>query len=46
MHNGEKTPMGKLPWEYRFRIIYNSDDTNDTNARIISRAFHGRGNID
>ena len=33
MHNGEKTPMGKLPWEYCFRIIYNSDDTNDTNRK-------------
>ncbi len=46
MYKEEKTPMGKLPWEYRFRIVYNSEDTNDANAMIISRAFHGSGNID
>ena len=46
MYEGVKTPMGKLPWEYRFRIVYINDQTNDINASIISRAFHGRGNID
>ena len=46
MYKGEMTPMGRLPWKYRFRIVYTSTSTGGANAMIISRAFHGRGNID
>lgn len=40
------TPMGKLPWNYRFRIIYNDVTIKNINAKIVSQAFHGQGNID
>lgn len=46
VYKQEKTPMGKLPWNYRFRIIYTGGAIKGINAKIISRAFHGRGNID
>jgi len=39
------TPMGKLPWEYRFRLIFDSPPES-VNGDIISQAFHGRGQID
>jgi len=45
-YKGRKTPMGKLPWDYRFRIVYNEENIKGIRAKIISRAFHGRGNID
>jgi uncharacterized membrane-anchored protein len=45
-YKGEKTPMGKLPWNYRFRITHNRAEIAAINARIISRAFHGRGQVD
>jgi len=45
-YKGKSTPLGKLPWNYRFRIKYNEVNANDINAQIVSRAFHGRGNID
>lgn len=41
------TPLGKLPWGYRFRIIYDEiDETGITGVEIVSRAFHGRGQVD
>lgn len=45
-YKNEQRPMGQLPWNYRFRIIYQGDELKGVNADIISRAFHGRGNID
>ena len=40
-------PLGRLPWSCRLRIIYNENpETRPTQAQIISRAFHARGNID
>ncbi len=45
-HKGEKTAMGKLPWNYRFRIIHNRAEITTINAKIVSRAFHGRGRVD
>ncbi len=41
------TPLGKLPWSYRFRIIYDEvDETEMIGSEIVSRAFHGRGQVD
>ena len=41
------TPLGKLPWNYRFRIIYDEVDEADyAGIELISRAFHGRGQVD
>ncbi len=40
------TPLGKLPWEYRFRIVYWDKAVEGVSGSIISRAFHGRGNVD
>lgn len=45
-HESKKMPMGKLPWNYRFRIIHNNEEIASINAKIVSRAFHGRGQID
>lgn len=40
-------PLGKLPWKYRFRIIYDEvDETDSVGVELISRAFHGRGQVD
>lgn len=45
-YKDEKTPMGRLPWGYRYRIVYQEETAKGINANIISSAFHGRGNID
>jgi len=47
-HKKVLTPIGKLPWNYRFRFIYDetSEIRNDSAIEIVSRAFHGRGRID
>ena len=44
--NGQPTAPGKLPWDYRYRIIYQGEETDGINASIISSSFHGSGNID
>jgi uncharacterized membrane-anchored protein len=45
IYKDELTPMGKLPWDYRFRLIYD-DSVEHINGDIVSQAFHGRGQID
>jgi uncharacterized membrane-anchored protein len=45
-YKNAETPMGKLPWNYRFRIVYDDRMPGDINALIVSSAFHGRGTID
>jgi uncharacterized membrane-anchored protein len=40
------TPPGKLPWQYRYRIQYQGKHIDGLNAAILSRAFHGQGNLD
>lgn len=46
MHDNAPTPPGKLPWDYRYRIQYQGETIPEVNAMIISRAFHGGGDID
>jgi len=46
IHNDKPTPMGKLPWGYRFRIRYEGEPIPGVRGEILSRAFTGRGNID
>ncbi|MCW8829145.1 MAG: GDYXXLXY domain-containing protein [Gammaproteobacteria bacterium] len=44
---GDKpTPMGRLSWNYRYRIVYRGEPLPGVKGAILSRAFHGRGNID
>mgnify|MGYP002639839735 CR=1 FL=1 len=42
----QPTPIGRLPFEYRYRISYEGDIIEGINVKIESSAFHGRGNID
>ncbi len=44
--NNKPTPMGRLPWGYRYRIRYQGDTIPGVRGEIVSRAFIGRGNID
>ena len=44
-HQDKLTPMGKLPWAYRFRLLYD-EPLEYINGDIVSQAFHGRGQID
>ena len=46
LYNDTPTPPGKLPWSYRYRIQYQGEAIPGVNATILSRAFHGRGEID
>ncbi len=46
LYNNKPTPPGKLPWNYRYRIKYQGETIPGVNAMMLSRAFHGRGNID
>lgn len=43
--NDKELPLGKLPWNNRLRIHY-IENVDALDTTIISRAFHGRGNID
>ncbi|MBT3205708.1 MAG: GDYXXLXY domain-containing protein [Gammaproteobacteria bacterium] len=45
-YKNNPTALSKLPWEYRYRIIYKGKSIEGINANIVSNAFHGRGNID
>lgn len=45
-YNNKPTPPGKLPWSYRYRILYQGETIPGANATILSRAFHGGGNVD
>ena len=54
--NGEPTPIGKLEWGQRFRLVYRSpepqeilqlpEQTHIWQGELPSPAFHGRGRID
>jgi uncharacterized membrane-anchored protein len=46
MLNDKPTPMGRLPWGYRYRIRYQGEAIPGVRGEIVSRAFIGRGNID
>lgn len=46
LHKGKPTPMGRLPWGYRFRIRYAGEPIPGVRGAIVSRAFSGRGNLD
>ncbi len=46
LYNDTPTPPGKLPWSYRYRIQYQGEAIPGVNAMILSRAFHGRGELD
>lgn len=45
-HNNKQTSMGRLPWNYRYRIVYQGETLTGVKGLIQSRAFHGRGNVD
>lgn len=45
-YNDKVTPMGRLPWQYRYRIRYRGERVEGLNGDIVSSAFHGRGNVD
>lgn len=45
-YQGKPTPIGKLPWGYRYRIQYQGEIIPGVRGEILSRAFTGRGNID
>ncbi|MFP4611600.1 MAG: GDYXXLXY domain-containing protein [Thiohalophilus sp.] len=44
--NDKPTPPGRLPWSYRYRIAYEGESIVGVKGVILSRAFHGQGNID
>ena len=54
--NGEPTPIGKLEWGQRFRLVYRSAEPQEIRqlpgqrhtwqGELPSPAFHGRGRID
>lgn len=46
MFGGKPTPMGRLSWNYRYRIVYTGEPLPGVKGAILSRAFHGRGNVD
>jgi hypothetical protein len=46
LYNDKPTPMGKLPWGYRFRIRYQGGSIPGVRGEILSRAFTGRGRVD
>lgn len=46
VYRDKPTPMGKLPWGYRYRIRYQGETIPGVRGVILSRAFSGRGNID
>ena len=45
-YNNKSTPLGRLPWNYRYRIVYQEGPVAGVKGLILSRAFHGRGNVD
>jgi uncharacterized membrane-anchored protein len=45
-YQDKPTPPGKLPWRYRYRIRYQGEAIPGIKAELISRSFHGSGNID
>lgn len=45
-YNNKLTPPGRLPWRYQYRIVYQEAPIPGVKGLIVSRAFHGRGNID
>jgi hypothetical protein len=46
LYQGKPTPMGKLPWGYRYRIEYGGNPVPGVRGEILSRSFTGRGNVD
>jgi uncharacterized membrane-anchored protein len=44
--NDKLTPPGKLPLSYRYRIAYQGETIGGVKGLILSRSFHGQGNID
>lgn len=46
LRDGKPTPMGELPWNYRYRILYHGEPLPGVKGSIVSQAFHGRGNVD
>jgi hypothetical protein len=43
---GKEVPLGKLPSNYRYRLVYREPLPQGVKTRIVSRAFHARGNVD
>jgi hypothetical protein len=46
LRQGKTVPLGKLPSNYRYRLIYREPLPQGLKTRIASRAFHARGNVD
>ena len=45
-YRDKPVPPGKLPWDYRYRIRYQGETIPGIKAILLSRSFHGSGNID
>jgi uncharacterized membrane-anchored protein len=43
---GKLVPLGKLPSNYRYRLVYREPLPQGLKTRIVSRALHARGNVD
>ena len=44
--DGELKPLGRLPWPYRWRLVYRDSLPEGLRGRIVSRAFHPGGQVD
>jgi len=44
--DGELKPLGRLPWPYRWRLVYREPLPAGLRGRILSRAFHPGGQVD
>ncbi len=43
---GKRQPLGRLPREYLWRLVYRDSGPTGGRGLIVLRAFHGRGQID
>lgn len=43
---GKRQPLGRLPWEYRWRLVYRDALPEGLRGQILSRAFHAAGQVD
>ncbi len=46
MQDGTLKPIGRLTWNYRWRLVYREPPPEGVRGRILSRAFHAGGTID
>ncbi len=46
IEDGETKPIGRLPWNYLWRLVYREPLPEGLSGRILSRAFHAAGRVD